>query len=96
MSRKRGVPIVMMDLALLQAEAAAGMYMKPIEVLAKEVHYEPVPDEIRVAIIAAWRRGLALPHPDIERMVPAIANQESAEGTLDDARRATSAPIYYR
>jgi hypothetical protein len=27
--------IVMMDLAILQAEAAAGMYKKPIEVLAK-------------------------------------------------------------
>jgi hypothetical protein len=62
--------LVMMDLALLQAEAAAGMYKKPIELLAKEVHYEPLPPEIRVAIIAAWQRGSALPQGTIEAMVP--------------------------
>jgi hypothetical protein len=49
--------IVMMDLAILQAEAAAGMYRKPIEALAKEIHYEPVPVEVRTVIIAAWQRG---------------------------------------
>jgi hypothetical protein len=31
--------IVMMDLAILQAEAAAGMYKKPLDVLAREIHY---------------------------------------------------------
>jgi hypothetical protein len=62
--------VVMLDLAILNAEAAAGMYKKPIEVLAKEVHYEPVPPEIRVAIIAAWTRGSALPPAAIEAMVP--------------------------
>jgi hypothetical protein len=35
--------VVMMDLALLSAEIANGMYRKPIDVLAKEIHYEPVP-----------------------------------------------------
>jgi hypothetical protein len=58
------------------AEAAAGMYKKPIELLAKEVHYGPLPQEIRVAIIAAWRRGSALPQATIEEMVPAQWNPE--------------------
>ena len=31
--------IVTMDLVILQAEAAAGMYRKPIEVLVRELHY---------------------------------------------------------
>jgi hypothetical protein len=48
--------IVMMDLAILQAEAAAGMYKKPLEVLAREVHYELLPAEVRT-VIAAWTRG---------------------------------------
>ena len=71
----------MMDLALLSAEVANGMYKKPIEVLAKEVHYEPLPPEIRVAIIAAWTRGSTLPAAAIEAMVPAIANQEVINAT---------------
>jgi hypothetical protein len=33
--------IVVMDSAILQAEAAAGMYKKPIDVPAREVHYDP-------------------------------------------------------
>jgi hypothetical protein len=49
--------IVMMDLAILQAEAAAGMYKKPLEVLAREVHYEPLPGEVRAVVITAWQRG---------------------------------------
>jgi hypothetical protein len=49
--------IVMMDLAILQAEAAAGMYKKPIEALAKEIHYEPMSGKVRAGIIAAWPRG---------------------------------------
>lgn len=48
--------IVMLDLAILKAEIENGMYKKPIEVLAKEVHYEPIPAEVRAVIIAAWQR----------------------------------------
>jgi hypothetical protein len=62
--------IVMMDLAILQAEAAAGMYKKPIEVLAREAHYEPLPAEVRTVVIAAWTRGGLLPKAAIEQMVP--------------------------
>jgi hypothetical protein len=61
----------MMDLAILQAEAAAGMYKKPIEVLAREVHYEPLPDELRTVVIAAWTRGGLLPAAAIGKMAPA-------------------------
>jgi hypothetical protein len=43
-----------MDLALLNAEIANGMYKKPLTDLAKEIHYEPLPDEVR-AVIIAWR-----------------------------------------
>lgn len=64
--------IVMMDLAILQAEAAAGMYKKPIEQLAKEVHYEPLASEVRAVGIAAWARGGLLPKATLEQMVPQL------------------------
>jgi hypothetical protein len=46
--------VVMVDLASLNTEAAAGTYKKPhrIEALAKEVHYEPLPGEVRAVVIA--------------------------------------------
>lgn len=73
--------VVMLDLAILNAEAAAGLYRKPIEMLAKEIHYEPLPGEVRVAVIAAWKRGGMLPAGVIEEMVPVIAQHESAQPT---------------
>ncbi len=45
----------MLDLTILQAEAAAGIYNKPITELAREVRYEPLPGEARTVIIAAWK-----------------------------------------
>lgn len=62
--------VVMLDLAILNAEAAAGMYRKPIEELAKAVHYEPLAPEVRTVIIAAWQRGGMLPRATVEEMVP--------------------------
>jgi hypothetical protein len=62
--------IVMMDLAILQAEAAASMYKKPLDVLAREVHYQPLPAEVRAVVIAAWARGGLLPMPAIKAMIP--------------------------
>jgi hypothetical protein len=62
--------VVQLDLAILQAEAAAGMYRKPIEEIAKSIHYEPLPDEVRTVIIAAWRRGGLLPTQMVDQMVP--------------------------
>jgi hypothetical protein len=49
--------VVMMDLALLSAEIANGMYRKPIDAIAKEFQYEPLSPEIRTVVIAAWTRG---------------------------------------
>jgi len=36
-----------MDLAILKAEIDNGLYKKPIEVLAKEFQYGPLPGEVR-------------------------------------------------
>jgi hypothetical protein len=69
--------IVMMDLAILQAEAAAGMYKKPIEVLAREVHYGPLSAEVRAIVIAAWTHGQLLPKVAIEEMVPVSTSPAS-------------------
>jgi hypothetical protein len=62
--------VVMMDLALLSAEIANGMYKKPIDALAKEIKYDPVPDDVRLVMIASWKRGGLLPATVIEHMVP--------------------------
>jgi len=56
----------MLDLALVQAEIANGLYKKPIEQLTEEVHYEPLPAEVRTVVIAAWQRGGLLPKATVE------------------------------
>lgn len=66
--------VAMLDLALLKAEIECGLYKKPIELLAKEVHYEPLAPEVRAVVIAAWTRGGLLPAPVVEGMVPPIAD----------------------
>jgi hypothetical protein len=38
--------------------------------LAKEIHYEPRPEEIRAVIIASWKRGGLLPAATVEQLVP--------------------------
>src|SRR5258708_28736658 len=62
--------VVAMDLAILKAEIDNGLYKRPIEVLTKEFRYDPLPDEIRVAVIASWKRGGMLPEAAVEQMVP--------------------------
>jgi len=74
--------IVMMDLAILSAEAAAGMYKKPIDALVKEFRYDPLPDEIRVAVIASWKRGNMLPRAAIEQMIPAQINEGVPDASI--------------
>jgi hypothetical protein len=59
----------MMDLVILQAEAAAGMHKKPVELLAREIHYEPLPSDVRTVVIAAWQRGGMLPKATVEEMM---------------------------
>ena len=63
--------VVMLDLAVLNAEAAAGMFKKPIDALVKEFQYEPLPQDVRAVIVAAWTRGGLLPAAAITAMVPA-------------------------
>jgi hypothetical protein len=62
--------VVMMDLALLQAEIANGMYKKPLDAIIREYRYDPLPDEVRAVIIASWTRGGLLPAAVVEGMVP--------------------------
>lgn len=54
--------VVQRDLTILQVEAAAEMYKKPLEEIAKSIHYEPLPDEVRTVIVAVWQQGGLLPH----------------------------------
>jgi hypothetical protein len=65
--------VVMMDLALLSAEIANGMYKKPVEAIAREFRYDPLPDEIRTVVIASWQRGGLLPKAMVEKMIPNIS-----------------------
>jgi len=62
--------LVMLDLALFKAELETGMFKKPVEELAREIHYDPLPDDVRTVIIAAWTRGGLLPRATVEQMVP--------------------------
>ena len=62
--------IVMMDLALLSAELANGFYKKPIDAIAKDFHYDPLPGEVRTIVIQSWRNFGLLPAATIEKMVP--------------------------
>jgi hypothetical protein len=75
--------VVMLDLAVLNAEAAAGMFKKPVDQLVKEYCYDPLPDEVRAVTIAWWKRGGPLPAAAIERMVPA-AEPEMSDDLTDD------------
>jgi len=63
--------IVMLDFTLLKAEIETGMYKKPIELLAKEIRYDPLPDDIRIVVIQSWKNFGMLPAATIEEMVPA-------------------------
>ena len=62
--------VAMLDLALLKAEIECGLYKKPIEVLAKEIHYDPLAPDVRTVIIQSWRNFGVLPAAAIEQMVP--------------------------
>jgi hypothetical protein len=68
--------VVMLDLAVLNAEAAAGMFKKPVDQLVKEFQYEPLPSDVRAVIVAAWSRGGLLPAAAIQQMVP-VAQPEA-------------------
>jgi hypothetical protein len=70
--------VVILDLALLNAEVTNGMYKKPVEAIAREFRYDPLPNEVRTVVIAAWMRGGLLPKAAIEQMVPENKALENA------------------
>jgi hypothetical protein len=62
--------VAMLDLALLKAEIECGIYKKPIEAIAKEFHYDPLPADVRIVVVERWRSFGLLPTAAIEKMVP--------------------------
>jgi hypothetical protein len=62
----------MLDLGLLKAEIDNRLYKKPVEALAREIRYDPLPEEARAVVIAAWQRGRLLPAATIEAIVRAV------------------------
>jgi hypothetical protein len=62
--------VATLDLALLKAEIECGIYKRPIEDIAKDFRYDPLPGEVRAVIVAAWQRGGMLPMATVEQMVP--------------------------
>ena len=72
--------LVMLDLAVFKAEIETGMHTKPIEEMAKAIQYDPLPDEVRLLVIAAWKRGSMLPEHTIEQMVPALPMHATTHG----------------
>ena len=71
--------LVMLDIAVFNAETAHGLYKKTPQELANVVHYEPLPPEVRAVVIAAWVRGGLVPQATTERMVP-LQIQASTDG----------------
>jgi hypothetical protein len=59
----------MFDLALFKAELETGV-KKQVEEIARDIHYDPLPDYVRMVIIAAWTRGGLLSRAAVEQMVP--------------------------
>jgi hypothetical protein len=66
--------LVMLDLAVFKAELETGMFKKPIDLIAKEFRYDPLPDEVRAVIIASWTRGGWLPRAAVDQMEPVAAS----------------------
>jgi hypothetical protein len=54
------------------SEIDNGLYKKPVEALAREIRYDPLPEELRMVVIAAWQRGGLLPAAVVQEMVPAV------------------------
>jgi hypothetical protein len=69
--------VVMLDLALLKAKIECGIYRKPIEALAKEVKYDPLPPEVRVVVMQSWRNFGMLPEAAIQAMVPETTHESN-------------------
>jgi len=66
--------LVMLDLAIFKAELETGMFKKPVDELAKEITYEPLPIEVRAVVINTWNNFGLLPAATVEKMVPLQAH----------------------
>ena len=76
--------VVMMDLALLSAEVAAGMYRNKDEATAS-LRYAPMPEERRLLVVHHLITWGALPKEQAERIVPALPASNGATATADAA-----------
>jgi hypothetical protein len=54
----------------------------PVDEIARQFRYEPLPSEVRVTIIAAWQRGGLLPAGAIEQIVPQISSTQADTGVV--------------
>jgi hypothetical protein len=69
----------MLDLALLQAELANGIYDKLIEVFAKEIHVRAIARRKYASqVIATWKREGLLPEGVADQIASADLPPESA------------------
>lgn len=66
---KAGEALVMLDIAIFNAETANGLYRKPVEQLASEFEYRPLPEEVRTRIVETWIRWGPLPKAAVREMV---------------------------
>jgi hypothetical protein len=48
----------------------ACIYKKPIEAIAREIHYDPPPEDVRAVVIQSWNNFGMLPPAAVEKMVP--------------------------
>jgi hypothetical protein len=87
----------MLDLAILKSEFDNGLYKKTVELLAKEIHNEPLPDEIRSILTALGSYGEVSPHRQAENMRelagpkrPINSNNEIAKRLVELASRLQS------
>jgi hypothetical protein len=67
--------VVELDMKFLNMELANGFYKRPIAEEAAKIHYEPLPKEVRTAIISTWQNFGLLPSAAIERMVGPEQNE---------------------
>ena len=63
----------MVDLA--QCGVASNMCKKPYEPILREMHYDPLPEDVRLVLIQSWKNFGMLPPGAVEKMVTAQDSQ---------------------
>jgi hypothetical protein len=64
--------LVMLDLAVLNAEVAAGVYQTQADAAVKALAYAPLPEDRRLVVIDAFVRWGYIPKAQAEMIVPAL------------------------